>query len=65
MEKWHESCRVIQLEGARGMILLSGSQLTIEQMKAILYEGASIGIADEAKNRVLASRARVEKSCRR
>ena len=43
------------------MILLSGSQLTIEQMKAILYEGASIGIADEAKNRVLASRARVEK----
>ena len=61
MEKWHESCRVIQLEGARGMILLSGSQLTIEQMKAILYEGTSIGIADEAKDRVLASRARVEK----
>ena len=61
MEKWHESCRVIQLEGARGMILLSGSQLTIEQMKAILYESARIGIADEAKNRVLASRARVEK----
>ncbi|MFF5995953.1 histidine ammonia-lyase [Lysinibacillus sp. KU-BSD001] len=43
------------------MISLNGNQLTMKQMKAILYEGASINIAEEAKVKVIASRVRVEK----
>lgn len=42
------------------MIFLNGSQLTIEQLKEILYGGTRITITDEAKKRVIASRARVE-----
>ncbi|WP_431027724.1 histidine ammonia-lyase [Lysinibacillus sp. LZ02] len=47
------------------MISLNGNQLTMKQMKAILYEGASINIAEEAKAKVIASRARVEKIVQR
>lgn len=43
------------------MILLDGSQLTIEQMKEILYNGSQISIAEQAKERVRESRARVER----
>ena len=43
------------------MILLDGSQLTIEQMKGILYARESISIAEKAKEKVRESRARVER----
>ena len=43
------------------MVLLDGSQLTIEQMKGILYAHESISMAEQAKERVRESRARVER----
>ena len=43
------------------MVLLDGSQLTIEQMKGILYTRESISMAEQAKERVRESRARVER----
>ncbi|MEO4054406.1 histidine ammonia-lyase [Solibacillus sp. CAU 1738] len=43
------------------MILLNGSELTLEQMKDILFKNEKVAIDDTAKERVRKSRARVEK----
>ncbi|WPK10372.1 histidine ammonia-lyase [Lysinibacillus louembei] len=46
------------------MIILNGSDLTIEQMKAILYKGETVAIDEAAKQRVLKSREHVERIVR-
>lgn len=53
--------KVHRYKGASCMIFLNGSDLTIEQMKEILYTDTKVLIAEEAKERVRQSRARVER----